>query len=115
MSAKPSPVFNIQVAAPVIGRGQIVARSWYPSSPERQASSQSTTTARGSNLSGEIDIGSFHKAITARARARCIGTMDRIYLANIASAILLLLGAAGLYVTRTADLMLHAPRSAPPN
>jgi hypothetical protein len=33
--------------------------------------------------------------------------MDRIYLAIIASALLLLLGATGLYVTRTADLM-HA-------
>jgi hypothetical protein len=30
--------------------------------------------------------------------------MDRIYLAIIASALLLLLGATGLYVTRTADL-----------
>ena len=39
--------------------------------------------------------------------------MDRIYLAIIASAILLLLGAAGLYVTRTADLMPHARRSVP--
>jgi len=35
-------------------------------------------------------------------------TMDRIYLAIIASAILLLHGAACLYVTRTADLMPHA-------
>ena len=35
-------------------------------------------------------------------------TVDRIYLAIIASAILLLLGAAGLYVTRTADLVPHA-------
>ena len=35
-------------------------------------------------------------------------TMDRIYLAIIASAILLVLGVAGLYVTRTADLMTHA-------
>ena len=34
--------------------------------------------------------------------------MDRIYLAIIASALLLLLGATGLYVTRTADLMPHA-------
>ena len=34
--------------------------------------------------------------------------MDRIYLAIIASAILLVLGVAGLYVTRTADLMTHA-------
>jgi hypothetical protein len=34
--------------------------------------------------------------------------MDRIYLAIIASALLLLLGAAGLYVTRTADLVPHA-------
>jgi hypothetical protein len=33
--------------------------------------------------------------------------MDRIYLAIIASA-LLLLGATSLYVTRTADLMPHA-------
>jgi hypothetical protein len=33
--------------------------------------------------------------------------MDRIYLAIIVSA-LLLLGATGLYVTRTADLMPHA-------
>jgi|SoimicmetaTmtLPC_FD_contig_51_4385366_length_635_multi_1_in_0_out_0_2 hypothetical protein len=31
--------------------------------------------------------------------------MDRIYLAIIAAAILLLLGSAGLLVTRTADLM----------
>ena len=35
-------------------------------------------------------------------------TMDRIDLAIIASAILLVLGAAGLYVTRTANLMTHA-------
>jgi hypothetical protein len=34
--------------------------------------------------------------------------MDRIYLAIIASAVLLLLGAASLYVTKTADLMHHA-------
>ena len=34
--------------------------------------------------------------------------MDRIYLAIIVSALLLLLGATGLYVTRTADLMPHA-------
>ena len=34
--------------------------------------------------------------------------MERIYLAIIASALLLLLGAAGLYVTRTADLIPHA-------
>jgi hypothetical protein len=33
--------------------------------------------------------------------------MDRVYLAIIASA-LLLLGATSLYVTRTADLMPHA-------
>ena len=42
---KASEAANIQVAAPVIGRGQIVARSWHrlssvSSSPERQASSQ---------------------------------------------------------------------------
>ena len=35
-------------------------------------------------------------------------TMDRIYLAIIASAILLVLGVAGLVVIRTADLMPHA-------
>ena len=35
-------------------------------------------------------------------------TMDRIYLAIIVSAVLLLLGAASLYVTQTADLMPHA-------
>ena len=34
--------------------------------------------------------------------------MDRILLAIIASAVLLLLGAASLYVTNTADLMNHA-------
>ena len=34
--------------------------------------------------------------------------MDPIYLAIIASAIVLVLGVAGLYVTRTADLMPHA-------
>ena len=34
--------------------------------------------------------------------------MDRIYLAIIASAVLLLLGAASLYVTQTADLIHHA-------
>jgi hypothetical protein len=34
--------------------------------------------------------------------------MDRILLAIIASAVLLLLGAASLYVTNTADLMHHA-------
>ena len=34
--------------------------------------------------------------------------MDRIYLAIIASAVLLLLGAASLHVTKTADLMNHA-------
>lgn len=34
--------------------------------------------------------------------------MDRIYLAIIVSALLLLLGATGLYVTRTADLMPRA-------
>jgi len=34
--------------------------------------------------------------------------MDRIYLAIIVSALLLLLGATGLYVTRTADIMPHA-------
>ena len=35
-------------------------------------------------------------------------TMDRIFLAIIACAVLLLLGAASLYVTKTADLMHHA-------
>ena len=35
-------------------------------------------------------------------------TMDRIYLVIIASAILLVLGVAGLFVIRTADLMTHA-------
>ena len=35
-------------------------------------------------------------------------TMDRILLAIIASAVLLLLGTASLYVTNTADLMNHA-------
>ena len=35
-------------------------------------------------------------------------TMDRIYLAIIASAILLVLGVAGLFVIRTTDLMPHA-------
>ena len=34
--------------------------------------------------------------------------MDRILFAIIASAVLLLLGAASLYVTNTADLMNHA-------
>jgi hypothetical protein len=34
--------------------------------------------------------------------------MDRLYLAIIVSALLLFLGAAGLYVTKTADLMPHA-------
>ena len=34
--------------------------------------------------------------------------MDRILLAIIASAVLLLLSAASLYVTKTADLMHHA-------
>ncbi|WP_256474026.1 hypothetical protein [Bradyrhizobium sp. 200] len=33
--------------------------------------------------------------------------MDRIFLAIIVSALLLFLGASGLYVTRTADLMSH--------
>lgn len=33
--------------------------------------------------------------------------MDRVFLAIIASALLLFLGAAGIYVTRTADLMSH--------
>ena len=37
-------------------------------------------------------------------------TMDRIYLAIIASAILLVLGVAGLFVIRTADLMPHGQR-----
>ena len=35
-------------------------------------------------------------------------TMDRLLLAIIASAVLLLLGAASLYVTNTANLMNHA-------
>jgi hypothetical protein len=34
--------------------------------------------------------------------------MDRIFLAIIVSALLLLLGATGLYVTKTAELMPHA-------
>jgi hypothetical protein len=34
--------------------------------------------------------------------------MDRIFLAIIASALLLMIGAASLYVTRTADLMPQA-------
>ena len=34
--------------------------------------------------------------------------MDRIYLAIIASALLVLLGAASLYVTHTANLLNHA-------
>jgi hypothetical protein len=34
--------------------------------------------------------------------------MDRVYLAIIVSALLLLLGATGLYLTRTADLMPNA-------
>ena len=38
-------------------------------------------------------------------------TMDRILLAIIASAVLLLLGAASLYVTNTADLMNTPARS----
>ena len=33
--------------------------------------------------------------------------MDRIYLAIIVSALLLLLGATGIFVTRTADIMPH--------
>ena len=36
--------------------------------------------------------------------------MDRIYLAIIVSALLLLLGATGLYVIRTADIMPDARR-----
>jgi hypothetical protein len=35
-------------------------------------------------------------------------SMDRFYLAIIVSALLLLLGATGIFVTRTADLMPHA-------
>jgi hypothetical protein len=35
-------------------------------------------------------------------------TMDRIFLAMIACGVLVLLGAAGMYVTKTADLMHHA-------
>ena len=35
-------------------------------------------------------------------------TMDRVLFAIIACAVLLLLGAAGLHVTKTADLMHHA-------
>ena len=35
-------------------------------------------------------------------------TMDRILLAIIASAVLLLFGAASLYVTNTGDVMNHA-------
>jgi hypothetical protein len=34
--------------------------------------------------------------------------MDRFYFAIIVSALLLLLGASGIFVTRTADLMPHA-------
>ena len=34
--------------------------------------------------------------------------MDRVYVAIVVSALLLMLGATGLYVTRTADLMPHA-------
>ena len=34
--------------------------------------------------------------------------MDRFYLAIIVSALLLFLGATGIFVTRTADLMPHA-------
>jgi hypothetical protein len=34
--------------------------------------------------------------------------MDRIFVAIIASALLMLLGATGLYVTKTADFMPHA-------
>jgi hypothetical protein len=34
--------------------------------------------------------------------------MDRFYLAIIVSALLLLLGATGIFVKRTADLMPHA-------
>jgi hypothetical protein len=34
--------------------------------------------------------------------------MDRIFLTIIACGVLVLLGAAGLYVTKTADLMHHA-------
>jgi hypothetical protein len=34
--------------------------------------------------------------------------MDRIFLAIMVSALLLLLGATGLYVTKSADLMPHA-------
>ena len=41
-------------------------------------------------------------------------TMDRILLAIIASAVLLLLGAASLYVTNTADLMNTPARSGSP-
>ena len=39
--------------------------------------------------------------------------MDRIYLAIIASAILLMIGAFSLHMTGTADLMPDAVRSAP--
>ena len=35
-------------------------------------------------------------------------TMDRFYLAIIVSALLLLLGATGIFVTRSADVMPHA-------
>ena len=34
-------------------------------------------------------------------------SMDRFYLAIIVSALLLLLGATGIFVTRTADIMPH--------
>ena len=47
-------------------------------------------------------------ALGTMAQPPGLTTMDRICLAIIASAVLLLLGAASLYVTKTADLMHHA-------
>ena len=49
---------------------------------------------------------------TDRSESSCVGigltTMDRIFRAIIACAVLLLLGAASLYVTNAADLIHHA-------
>ena len=61
-------------------------------------------------MSGEIDIGSFSQSNRGPCRpgAPRLMTRDRIYLANIASAILLPLGATSLYVTRTDELVPHA-------
>ena len=75
-----------------------------PVPPPRRSLSQPATGAafycQREALATQSDVGTMDKS-------PLLTTMDRIYLAIIISAVLLLFGAASLYITRTADLSPH--------